>query len=68
MSVVVTRPVRRDEEHNTSGEAWEEGDVLYEFHGATWGCVDTDGGVALSAFPGQGPFFEFPADAVTGTA
>jgi hypothetical protein len=39
------------------------GSVVYEFHGATYGCIGPRG-LAVSAEPGQGPFFEVPFTAV----
>jgi len=63
MKVRVTRDVPASE--NYSGRAFKEGDILYTFHGATYGCIDTwGGGIALSEVDGENPFFEFPSNAI----
>lgn len=43
------------------------GDEIYEFNGATYGCINWANGFAASLAPGKGPFFEFPLDAVDQT-
>jgi hypothetical protein len=60
----VIRDVRKGEHHNFLGRAAREGEVFFRFAGATYGCIDTYGGVALSEKDGEYPFFEFPVDAV----
>lgn len=61
--VLVTRDVASTDPHNHSGRDVAKGEVLYEYHGATWGSVDGEHGIALCERPG-GAFFEFPLDAV----
>jgi hypothetical protein len=60
----VTRHVAADYPHNHLGRNAAEGEVFYVFTGPTYGAVDTEDGIALSERPGEGPFFEFPRDAV----
>ncbi len=62
--VRVTRDVAIDEEHNYADRAVKEGEYLFTFIGATYGCVDDCGGIALSEVEGKYPFFEFPRDAI----
>jgi hypothetical protein len=62
--VRVTRPVSKNDPHNYAGRKVEKGEVLYTFHGPTYGCVDSWNGIALSEVVDEYPFFEFPLDAV----
>jgi hypothetical protein len=39
------------------------GEIVWEFDGATYGCISREG-VAISEIPGEGPFCEFPLDAI----
>ena len=39
------------------------GAILYEYWGATYGCIGP-GGIAMSFLPDQTPFFEVPYEAV----
>lgn len=64
-TAVVTRPVGIDERHNYLGRAAEAGERFTVCTVATYGSVNTDGGIALSEQADGGyPFFEFPLDAV----
>lgn len=50
-------------ERRDADDAVKPGDTVYEFKGATWGCIRY--GVAVSYKPGDaGPFFEMPEDAL----
>jgi hypothetical protein len=50
---------------NWSDRDISEGERLYAFLGCDYGCV-VPGGIAMTFnADGSGPFFEFPADAVT---
>jgi hypothetical protein len=61
----VTRDVSGDDPRNYSNRDVDEGEILFECVLATYGCVDTYKGVALTDSPAGGyPFFEFPRDAV----
>lgn len=40
------------------------GDTVYEFNGATYGCIDRNNGLAVTEEPGEHPFFELPWDSV----
>lgn len=62
---VVTRPVSKGEPHNFLHRDVAVGEVFYKFTGATYGCIDYSGGVALSEASDANPFFEFPVDAIT---
>lgn len=63
--LVVTRHVRIDDPYNFSGRDVAEGEVLYRFMKATYGCIDYEGGIpATWDENGDYPFFEFPRDAV----
>lgn len=62
--VRVTRDVTEGDLHNYLGRDVAEGETFYQFAGATYGCVNTQYGIALSEEPGKNPFFEFPLDAV----
>lgn len=62
--LVVTRPVPKGEPHNFLHRDVAEGEVLYLFTGATYGCIDHNGGVAVSERPRENPFAEFPSDAL----
>lgn len=63
--VTVTRDVPKSEPHNFLGRNAVKGETFFVFKGSTYGCVDTLYGVALSEHgEHQGPFFEFPLDAV----
>lgn len=65
MKVTVTRDVGSEDPHNFAGRDVGEGETLYRYKGATYGCIDTLNGVALSeSGPYETPFFEFPRDAV----
>jgi hypothetical protein len=47
------------------GRTYKAGEVLWTFHGPTYGCIDEDRGIALSEKPGEWEeFFEFPWDAL----
>jgi hypothetical protein len=54
---VVTHDVR-DECHWLSDDDIVVGDIVYEFFGPTYGCIDK--GIAVSKYPGEGPFLEMP--------
>jgi|WetSurMetagenome_2_1015567.scaffolds.fasta_scaffold00674_27 hypothetical protein len=43
--------------------AFEKGDLVWAYHGCTYGCV-SDGGRAVTLHDGQLPFFELPRDAL----
>lgn len=58
------RRVAASEPHNYLHRDVEIGEVFYEFHGATYGCIDDCGGIALSERANENPFFEFPTDAI----
>lgn len=62
--VRVTRPVSRVEAHNFLGRDVREGECFYIFRGTTYGCVDSQYGIALSEQLDEYPFFEFPCDAI----
>lgn len=40
------------------------GDEVFNFNGPTYGCINWENGFAASIEPNEGPFFEFPLDAV----
>lgn len=40
------------------------GDILWEYNGCTYGCIDWEKGIAVSESPNKTPFFEFPLDAL----
>ena len=44
-------------------QVFEKGDMVYEYTGATYGCV-SDNGVAVTRVPDQTPFIEIPEDAL----
>lgn len=44
--------------------AFLPGDIVWEYTGATYGCINWNNGMAVSEFPGETPFFEFPYDAL----
>jgi hypothetical protein len=60
----VIRDVAADEKHNYLGRDVKEGEIFYRCYLATYGCVDSMNGVALTQVPNEYPFFEFPLDAV----
>lgn len=62
--VMVTKNVEIDEHHNFLGRAAKEGEIFYRYFGCTYGCIDTNGGIALSEVQGETPFFEFPENAI----
>jgi hypothetical protein len=62
--VRVTRDVDIDEPHNYSHRDVWAGEIFYTCTLATYNCVDTYNGVALTEYPNKYPFFEFPIDAV----
>lgn len=66
--VTVTRPVADGERNNWLGRAAEPGERFTIFAGATYGSCDEEAGIVLteSDDPAQGPYFEFPRDAVRG--
>lgn len=61
--VRVTRNVASGDPHNYYPHSVRKGEEFWTFHGRTFGCVST-GGIALSERAGEGPFFEFPLDAL----
>lgn len=59
----ITRDITKAEQPwMDAGEIVKAGEVVYEFHGCTYGCIGS--GVAVSRERGQTPFFEVPRDAV----
>ena len=42
---------------------FKKGEIVYEYNGATYGCLSSDGS-AFTLKSGKGPFFELPDDAV----
>lgn len=44
-------------------EIIEEGTIVFEFLGTTYGCI-SPGGIAVSIKPHTNPFFEVPLDSV----
>lgn len=63
--VTVTRFVAKDDPGNFVYRDVQPGEQFYVFRGNTYGCVNGAQGIALSekgAF--QGPFFQFPLDAI----
>lgn len=61
--LVVTRDVTPDEVEWLQ-RTYKKGDEIWEFTGATYGCIDSSKGMACSDVEGAGPFFEFPLDAL----
>lgn len=61
--LVVTRTVTT-EECCWLDRTFSPGDEIYEFNSATYGCINWNQGIAASLEPNEGPFFEFPLDAV----
>ena len=41
----------------------KKGREVFKYHGYTYGCI-SENGVAVSDKPGEGPFYEIPANAV----
>lgn len=62
--VTVTRDVGVNEPHNFLHRPVAEGEVFYKCDLPTYGCINYDGGIALTEQPGEYPFFEFPRDAI----
>lgn len=60
--LIVTRVVTPTECDWLSKTYWT-GDEIFEFNGATYGCINWAKGIAASDEPNEGPFFEFPSDA-----
>jgi hypothetical protein len=44
-------------------EDYPKGKTVYEYNGATYGCI-SNAGVAVSMRPNKTPFFEIPKDAL----
>ncbi len=44
------------------GRDYKAGETVFEFKGATYGCVGD--GIACTDVKGEGPFNEFPVDAL----
>jgi hypothetical protein len=64
-SVLITNEQASHVSGNWSDRDISEGERLYAFLGYDYGCVGP-GGIAMTFnADGSGPFFEFPADAVT---
>jgi hypothetical protein len=62
--VRVIRDVPADEEGNYGSRTFKEGEVLYKYVGATYGCIDSSEGAPLSEKGSrETPFFQFPHDA-----
>lgn len=38
------------------------GDTVFRFHGATYGCINHEKGIAVSKVDGENPFFQIPHD------
>lgn len=64
VQLLVTRDVGCRERHNCADRAVKAGETFYLYEGNTYGCIDRDGGIPVSLAEDEGPFFEFPSDAV----
>lgn len=62
VKMVVTRLVT-PEECDWLDRIYLPGDTIYEFNGATYGCINWANGFAASDKPNENPFYEFPIDA-----
>lgn len=49
-----------DDPRNYAHRAFAAGDEIFEFTGATYGCINWQTGVACCDVEGQNPFFELP--------
>lgn len=64
MKFIVTRLVTPEEDGDWLHRTFHPGEELYEFDGATYGCIDWNNGLAVSEVESEYPFFQFPYDAV----
>lgn len=60
---VLTRDVTRDERTRPPRD-FRKGELLWTYHGVTYGVVDHETGIAMTEVRGETPFIEFPKDAV----
>lgn len=61
---VVVRHIPVDEAGWLPIHLRQPGARVFEFHGATYGCINYAAGFAVSERPGENPFYEMPHGAV----
>lgn len=52
------------ENENYSGRAIRSGETVYLYRGCTYGCISI-GGIAVTFFPDENPFFQIPDDSLS---
>lgn len=62
--LIVSRLVIPEEEGDWIPRTFWPGEILFEFTGPTYGCINWNNGIAVSEVEGENPFFEFPVDAL----
>ena len=63
--IKLTRDVTPDE-CGWLDRTYKKGEILYEYHGCTYGCISNNG-TACTETPNQTPFFEIPNNAILNT-
>ena len=60
--IILSRDVTK-EECAWLEKDYKKGEVIYKYHGHTYGCIGPEG-MACSKEYGEDPFFEIPLDAI----